>query len=325
MASLHIISANGAGSHVFKGMFGTITPVENDPRSVMFKFAPGIVACSTSLSALSVGSGVKLKLSEVTTIEASEGAINAIKATLAKCMLHKWEQGYAALSGKFTPSDDDIVRDAETLVAIPGLGTVSKSLLSQSLDVEREIAQRGIENMINSIPNVAPYWMQIKSKQMWVGNNLEGDKVITGPAHISNIDIEALPVPMAGWSDQEKPYKPMNPNDGVDGWFDAKRAIPVYLPVESLGIVHRLARAVGFAAADEGSISPQQKALFEETMGLIQTTYVLRDLVIDNAQFSVVDGSTLVAAEPPYQPDELSDDDDSDDDEQENRHDRERG
>ena len=279
MATLHINNVRGPLALVFRGMFGAIQEIPNEPDSVLFTYDPAIAACSNSLSAVGMSRSMKLQKNEVATIEGSDGAINAIKANLAQGLIRRWERGYAQVLGSAREAGAGGLASELSLRATGGDPVAS----------EREVARTGIARLMSTMSNIAPHWVQA-DQQLWIGPNLDNEVVIEA-AGVANIDMQAAPIPMESWS-EAAPFEPIDPGGEHDGWFDAKIAIPVYLPVAQMGTVARLMQQIGFGRSSD--LTREQVALNEETLGLIQTTYLLREMVIDSRENLCVDGQSLV-------------------------------
>ena len=268
---LHIFSPLGAGQHVFSGMFGTFTPVAEDSQMVDFHVDPSVSACSTSLNALSLRSGLRVRASEVVTVEGSTAVINAVKANLARGLETQWNTGYKQVLSMLSNNnpaeneENDTDRTSTRLVAIPGLGTINPTLLEQSVRVERDIADRGIDSLVNGIPDVAPYFVDVNYKGMWLGFDMHGTgRSNSAPAEVEVI-LDSPTLPIARWGQvRHEDYaatSTIDPNtEQQDGWKDVTVAIPVYLPTSTQ------AAAVQFVPAhsepETVAVAPAQPSRF---------------------------------------------------------------
>jgi len=285
MATLHINNIRGQMAPIFKGMFGSIRDLSGEPDKVLFTYDPAIAACSQTLSAAGMDRSIKLRRDEVTTIEASECAINAIKANLAQGLITRWERGYSR---------------------VEGWRAMGEGLLS----AEREVARAGIARLLAAMGNIAPHWIQTQ-QQVYLyptSDDLVNRSFDVNRTGIANVDMQAAPIPRATDSNESAPYRPLeqsvNVNE-VDGLYEANVAIPVYLPVVHVSPLRRLVQAFGFGRSAD--LTSEQAQLNEETLALIQTTYVLRELVIDGAKTFFVDGQSLVKVQSPTDDDRVDD------------------
>lgn len=205
MAKLHILIPQGGiatGAHVFRGMYGTVEPVtpqavrngeDASAMAVNFTVDPALARSSNTMQALRAGLALTVTQNDIHTIEAPDDVVNALKATIAQGLLIQWERGYEQLGVRSDDNTDDVADsvDSARLVAIPGMGSISKSLLTQALQAERDVARRGIHQLIENLPGLDRKWVDVNLANLVVNsfdsNQLHTDYVSVSAAQELNL------------------------------------------------------------------------------------------------------------------------------------------
>jgi hypothetical protein len=324
MAELHILNPTGQGMHVFKGMFGTIRQVSEDSGLINFQPDPAIARCSSSMQALLNSNSFKVQPHEVVSIQVNDDVLVAIKASLARGLQEQWNRGYAQVLGSIQTRQvaAEQGNHRATLTAIPGLGQINTSMLHQAVQAEKDVANRGIEQYVSSLTSVAPYWLDIALKGVFVSQNSEGNLTHSNALEIEPKTVSQVPVPMAGWGDADhlhySPTQELAPDAVVQaGFYDVTAAIPVYLPVQQGGhmaqaaarLISRAFRFGSSGASDEQAMSTNEPSIekAQEVMDIIMGTPILREMVVNHPAQAVLDYNSRTETTLPLT--ELSDDD----------------
>lgn len=328
MAELHILNPTGQGMHVFKGMFGTIKQVSEDSGLITFQPDPAIARCSSSMQALLQSNSFKVQPHEVVSIQVNDDVLDAIKASLARGLQEQWNRGYAQVLGSIQTRQvaAEQGNHRATLTAIPGLGPINTSMLHQAVQAEKDVANRGIEQYVSSLTSVAPYWLDIALKGVFVSQNSEGNLTHSNALEIEPKTVSQGPVPMAGWGDADhlhySPTQELAPDAVVQaGFYDVTAAIPVYLPVQQSGhmaqtaarLITRAFRFGSGGASDERAMSTNEPSIekAQEVMNIIMGTPILREMVVNHPAQTVLDYNSRTETTLPLT--ELSDDGDDED------------
>jgi len=333
MAELHILNPTGQGMHVFKGMFGTVKQVSEDSELITFQPDPAIARCSSSMQALLQSNSFKVQPHEVVSIQVNDDVLVAIKASLARGLQEQWNRGYAQILGSIQTRQvaAENGNHRATLTAIPGLGPINTSMLHQAVQAEKDVANRGIEQYVSSLTTVAPYWLDIALKGVFVTQNGEGNLAHSNALEIEPKTVSQGPVPMAGWGDADhlhySPTQELAPGLSYAvvpaGYYDVTAAIPVYLPVQQSGhmaqatarLITRVFRFGSGGAAEERAVSANEPSIekAQEVMDIIMGTPILREMLVNHPAQMVLDYNSRTETTLPLV--ELSDDDGDDDDE----------
>jgi len=351
MSKLHILQEQGRAAIIFQGMFGTASPGDKE-GTVVFKLDPELAKCSSLLSGAIAQRNLVVPASSVVTIEADDDVINAIKANVARGLLSRWEAQYNAILGALGQGtvDHEGQDHVATLVAVPGMGSLSPSLLSQALQSEHTVARQNIERLISTL-GVQPHWVdvQINGLYLRLKDEFSNDVVSDGNFEVTDSETGLNPVPMATWNKVREDYATTcNVEDTVDfraGLYDVKGSLPVYLPKPRQGAVETMTRRVGslfsFGGTSAKNRAPAQaprpvatpagaEVVASSVMEIIMQTPVLMDLVksmtpVPNIDFnSRVLRETEMAQVDDYE-DEYEDDDEADYDDEGNFYPRDRG
>lgn len=347
MSKLHILQDQGRAAIIFNGMFGSVC-AEGEGGTVLFKLDPELAKCSSLLSGPIVQRGLQVPASSVITIEADDDVINAIKANVARGLLSRWEIQYNAMLGTLGQGtlNHEGQDHAATLVAVPGMGSLSPSLLSQALDSERSVARNNIERLISTL-DVQPHWVdvQINGLYLQLKDEFSNDVVAASNFRVTDSESGLNPVSMDAWNTVREDYAATcNVEDTVDfsaGVYDVKGSLPVYLPKPRQSVAETLTRRVGsffsFGGASAQNQAPAQaprpvaasagaEVAANRVMEIIMQTPVLMELVKSTTPVPNIDfrSRVLREAENVYG-DEYEDEDDDGFDDEESYHPRDRG
>ena len=292
--------------NILNGAFGEIEPVESiddlDPK-VKFHVDPLLKACSPSLQALVGNAPEIVSASAVMTIEADEDIVNALKANLARAFEARFDRDY-----------DQVLSTLDSRLAM-GTGNSRAMILSiaggrnnleNALHQERAIAKAGIQRLVNSLPDVQPYWVDVTFKGSYVSTDVENKLTHDRPVAIEPVSPQSAPVPMAGWGDRDHVHYT---DSGADvqlepGYYDMTVAVPIYLPAPNGGLLSQAqntaARLFNFNQASQAPIPANAEAIapsIEKTtqvMALIMENPELRKFILEGPIQAVADYRTCV-------------------------------
>lgn len=309
MSQLHIFNLQGAGARLFKGIFGTIAPSPEGEQYVVFTIDPELAKSSALFTHGQLSTGVTVRKTDLVTIEAEDQVVNAIKANVARALLNGWEAAYKQVLGRY----DDLLERAnhaqESENADPAYQRVMPSFSEYAVLAEREMARSGINALIQSIPKVHPYMIDVHVKGMRV-TVLEGVRESDGMGSVEAA-ANLNPVPINGWDNADThPYKASQASvvgeDGADAllqayYHDANVSVPVYLSVAPTQDLRNPVPAApastrfsfGISQSTETPEAPETGAVEQdvnqEVVNLILTTPLLKDMIVVNSPVKVVD------------------------------------
>lgn len=276
MAQLHFItvSEHDSQGQVFNGMYGQFEPAENtdnvieyDPvlgehrpaEMVNFFVDPEIQRCSQSLSVISSNNfnGLRLKRSQVKTIELDEALMPAFKANLVRAIQARWMRQYDAIS-------------------IPG----QHSLLGQAISHERALANNGANSIIRDLTRdhqLELYTLTLQMQNTHVSNWGEGpvssggtlavlDEGATAPEPFSQEDVLIADIALDSGDatgTQEAQEDDEDDGDFTDtqtGLMNVNVQLPVYLPSEGD------TAAYGFALSQAMTSMPELERMFNQNL-----------------------------------------------------------
>ncbi|MDF8364658.1 MULTISPECIES: hypothetical protein [Achromobacter] len=323
MAILHILQPRDAAGQVLSGLFGTIEASENSSL-LNFKADPALARCSATLTALQ--RQLQARPDEVVTIEADEDTIRALKANMGRALQLQWNRRYEQVIGPDT-ADTGAGMQAEDegarLVAIPGMGSINRNLLQQALQVERQIANEGIEALVAATPDVATVWVDVQLRGAYIG--YEQERTVGYVSRTDQCELNYRPLPVWGEFDHAE-YSPTKargdePNEaeaerGEVGFFDVKAAIPVYVPISPAQapsfqegqLATQAPKAFSFGGSQQAAPqqAPRPQAIassaptteqVQRVMELVWATPILRQMIVDWPTAKAIDFSSRVPTE----------------------------
>jgi hypothetical protein len=349
MAILHILRPHDAAGQVLSGLFGAIEASENSSL-LSFKADPALARCSATLTVLQ--RQLQVRPDEVVTIEADEDTIRALKANMARALQLQWNRRYEQVIGPDTPDTGAGVQaedEGARLVAIPGMGSINRNVLQQALQVERQIANEGIEALVAATPDVATVWVDVQLRGAYVG--YEQERTVGYVSRIDQCDLNYRPLPVWGEFDHAE-YSPtkarsVEPTDaeaqaeaerGEVGFFDVKAAIPVYVPISPAQapsfqegqLATQAPKAFSFGgsqqAAPQQAPRPQSIASraptteqVQRVMELVWSTPILRQMIVDWPTAKAIDFNSRVPTELDVDAEFCGADEDEDEDDVDDR------
>jgi hypothetical protein len=342
MAILHILQPRDAAGQVLTGLFGTIESSENSSL-LSFKPDPALARCSATLTVLQ--RQLQVRHDEVVTIEADEDSIRALKANIARALQLQWNRRYEQVigpdvtdagAGAGVPAEGEGAR----LVAIPGMGSINRNILQQALQVERQIANEGIEALVAGIPGVTPVWVDVQLRGAYVGYDQE--RTVGYVSRVDQCELNYHPLP--AWGEFEHAeydltkVRNAEPTEadaerGEEGFFDMTGAIPVYVPislaptpaVQEVQPAPQAPKAFSFGgtqqSAPQQAPRPQSVASSAPTteqvqrvMELVWATPILRQMIVQWPTVKAVNFDSRVPSEHDVDADFVGDDVEDDDD-----------
>jgi len=313
MSEFHILQPSDRSRAVFGGIFGATEPNPDNENIVRFKIDPALKRCSAIFVSLPPD-GMELKKSDVITLDVPDFMVDALKATLARGLQNNWDKQYESLMpGRraiYQEADDDVGDGrGATLVAIPGMGSVSQGVLEQVLRAEQNVARQAVDALVESLPGVKPFFVNLALNDVWVYtdySNEDGDTLTRengGYFSISNNPITCIPIDAWGEFDLptwEASNKAENTTRLESNSIDMDVAIPIYLPA--------LPEPDLLGENNDPELRQQQAKLMLQT---ILDTPLLERLIIKNAPYMALDFDSAVIRD-----DEGDDEDDRGDEDE---------
>lgn len=295
--------------HIYKGSYGTIAQAPDDANGlpqVTFQVDEALAQCSPSLQALVTAHNPPIPANEVTTVEADEDVLEAVKAMLARSLQGQWNKGYEQVIATL---GQRIAMGGPTVNAVLGLAQAGGATLGDALRAEQQIANQGIERAVAQLTNVAPYWMNVHLKGVFVSRDHEGNLHNSAAHEVHPLPVQEEPIPMVGWEDPDHPRADTRQSAAnenmIDGYYDVTAAVPFYLPVEDGGIKAHIARVANRQAFNFGQqsepepISEGQPACptaekTQAVLDLVMSTPALRQAIVEQPSQVVVDFESRV-------------------------------